>query len=684
MKFHFVIVMLLIAASSSAQERLEPVGSLYQFMNRPYAVSIYGDYVYIGTVQSGVFVLDISDRANPFVTDYIDKRGRLQVAADSVLILNDENDVFIYDITNPAVPNYLSTVRCGGEDIYDIAYSDNLIAVQSQTWVVYGDWWSDYELFIDCIDLTDAENPVRFHPGVLGNNLEISNSILYYNAWHDHSISVCDLSNPENPVELPNTDFDAAPFGVYDAGNILFASRFLIDTTDPENLEVISEIDTLYRGRFTFVDSLIFIHNYEESEITVLNAVEPDSLVIWSEFETQNPVRGIGFQNNTFVSASNAETVEIYDLSDPENMSEIGIWTDRGGISLLSVENGLLFACGVDSIMYILDISDPNNLRELSQISVNSEIDKIIIDGGFAFLLIHDEGIHIFNVTNPSQPERISTIDGNFFDFRVYGDDLYYSQAGAIFHYDIRDRSRPELIRRVIQFRERGENISFHVENEFVYLTYVRIIEGQHFIYGVYGFVIVDISDSDNPEVVSSTQLTMPDETYEYSYRLVEFINNKAFISSRGRLQVYSTLDREEPELVANFDGVNRFQGMSISNNLVLVSDYNELLVFDCTELLDAPPVQSRPLPAMMSLSAYPNPFNSTVTISVDLSPTMPISLQVFDLSGRLVETLVENTQFTGKHDLVWNSGNVGSGTYLLKLETDDGDVRTRSVTLLK
>ncbi len=74
-----------------------------------------------------------------------------------------------------------------------------------------------------------------------------------------------------------------------------------------------------------------------------------------------------------------------------------------------------------------------------------------------------------------------------------------------------------------------------------------------------------------------------------------------------------------------------------------------------------------------------PNPFgaqNKNTTIRFDLPQLSPVKLQVFDTSGRLVRTLVDETLAAGQHRADWdgrdlNEFQVGSGVYFYKLEMD-------------
>lgn len=66
----------------------------------------------------------------------------------------------------------------------------------------------------------------------------------------------------------------------------------------------------------------------------------------------------------------------------------------------------------------------------------------------------------------------------------------------------------------------------------------------------------------------------------------------------------------------------------------------------------------------------YPNPFNPTTTIVYALPKKSQVKISVYDISGRLVETLVNNEKPSGTHQVVWNAGNYASGVYFYKIET--------------
>ena len=79
----------------------------------------------------------------------------------------------------------------------------------------------------------------------------------------------------------------------------------------------------------------------------------------------------------------------------------------------------------------------------------------------------------------------------------------------------------------------------------------------------------------------------------------------------------------------------------------------------------------------------YPNPFNSSTTITFSLEAPEQISLKVYDLLGREIETLVDELLPMGVHSIEWETGIHASGIYLYRLQTSSS-VLTRKMHLVK
>jgi len=78
---------------------------------------------------------------------------------------------------------------------------------------------------------------------------------------------------------------------------------------------------------------------------------------------------------------------------------------------------------------------------------------------------------------------------------------------------------------------------------------------------------------------------------------------------------------------------------------------------------------ESPVIPSDLSLSSFPNPFNSTVTIQYDLPQAGHAKLTAYDLQGRVVANIFDSFVPAGSAELHWSPENLASGVYFLNLE---------------
>ena len=122
---------------------------------------------------------------------------------------------------------------------------------------------------------------------------------------------------------------------------------------------------------------------------------------------------------------------------------------------------------------------------------------------------------------------------------------------------------------------------------------------------------------------------------------------------------------------VAAFDG----QDSTLSSNGPAV------LVVDIQGILGT---EGDMFPAAYTLQQnYPNPFNPATVIRFSVAAKQTASLQIFDITGRLVEIIINEPFAPGKHEVAWHAGHLPSGTYFMQMKSGNF-VKTRKMVLLK
>ncbi|MDC0145620.1 T9SS type A sorting domain-containing protein, partial [bacterium] len=81
--------------------------------------------------------------------------------------------------------------------------------------------------------------------------------------------------------------------------------------------------------------------------------------------------------------------------------------------------------------------------------------------------------------------------------------------------------------------------------------------------------------------------------------------------------------------------------------------------------------------------NAYPNPFNPTTTIELNLSEASYASVKVFNLKGETVGVLMDGMVDASTYTMTWDASNLSSGVYMIRAEAN-GQIATQKVMLVK
>ena len=80
-------------------------------------------------------------------------------------------------------------------------------------------------------------------------------------------------------------------------------------------------------------------------------------------------------------------------------------------------------------------------------------------------------------------------------------------------------------------------------------------------------------------------------------------------------------------------------------------------------------------LPSTFALHQnYPNPFNPVTTIQYHVPDNGPVTIIIYDLTGRKIKTLVTQFSTPGRYSIIWNGTNdfgksISSGMYFYRME---------------
>ncbi|MCK5050544.1 MAG: T9SS type A sorting domain-containing protein [Candidatus Cloacimonetes bacterium] len=94
-------------------------------------------------------------------------------------------------------------------------------------------------------------------------------------------------------------------------------------------------------------------------------------------------------------------------------------------------------------------------------------------------------------------------------------------------------------------------------------------------------------------------------------------------------------------------------------------------------------------IPEITQISNYPNPFNPSTTIKLDLAESGRVELAIYNIKGQKVKTLMDAYSSKGHFEIIWrgiddNKRSVASGQYFIKLKVNGEEKTVRKCVLLK
>ncbi len=93
--------------------------------------------------------------------------------------------------------------------------------------------------------------------------------------------------------------------------------------------------------------------------------------------------------------------------------------------------------------------------------------------------------------------------------------------------------------------------------------------------------------------------------------------------------------------------------------------DPDAWVLMKLTQIMSVP---DEMIPLEFGMDNYPNPFNPSTTISYQLPERCRVSLKIYDVTGRELETLVDEDMDVGRYTMTWNASSFSTGTYFAKM----------------
>ncbi|MBN1165024.1 MAG: T9SS type A sorting domain-containing protein [Candidatus Krumholzibacteriota bacterium] len=596
----------------------------------PRNVVIDGNYAYLACYGKGLYVVDITDPSQPDSVGYygtiINAYG-VSVQDDHAYVAGLFGGMWILDISNPEEPDSVGYCSVGGWDIEvmgDYAYLAN-----------------DQE-GLSVIDITGLDNPELAGGYETGNRLyEVFTfgNYVYIDDGGDKGLAVLDISEPDNPIRVGQSD------GIFSVSSMAFkdshifvaaytAGLLVMDLTDPENPNSVgsyganatanSVLQLAINGDYAYVLR-------SASGVTVLDITIPS-----------NP-DSVGNYDLGYISSSNMKIdghylyisawnngIYILDIADPVSPQPTAFYP-TGGAQNIAVQGDYAYvACSYRGLL-VLDVSDPENPDSVGCFDTDGDALDVAVRGSFAFVADLENGLRLIDISNPASPVEIG----------------YYDTGGA--SYDV---------------CLSGDYILVADETDGMYLFYTHLVD----------------------VLVQSKRAFMDEGSVCLEWSLSEEVAIARQTVLRKELPAGNFLEMDRASikregLTYSFRDDSAAPGKEYIYRIILASGKDTEILFE-TEVVLTPRLVFELEPN------YPNPFNPLTTIAYTIPRRSPVTLDIFDISGRRITRLVDQVQKAGRYREEWNGFNqesrpVASGIYFYKLTAGKSSI-TRKMVLIK
>jgi hypothetical protein len=704
------ILLLSFSLTASAQDSLN-VRCLNQYHhnweNCVVDVCIDGDYAYLACENDGLRILNISDPDHFVEITHYPAEGVYSIAkSGNYIYMGLYYDLRIIDVSDPLHPAQVQTVPIEGRTLAIRIFGNYAYVCKMYT-----------TTGLTIIDISDPNTAhiVSQPPDLDGvYDIEVRNDTAFVAAGWDglRLLDISDINYPQFLYEFTNENHEGI-IGIAVVGNYAYIGCVMdgLRTLDLTTMQVVNTNDTLFYCLWLKKNNgLLYaefgVDYYQLATVDISNPISP---AIASIYLPPYGIQNFCLSGDRAYIADYDRGLRVLDISSPSSMDEIYSF-NYYGMDIGLVVSGNYAYVQNDLSLAVVDVSDIQHPRETGRLELTNHILELRIKDNIAYILKSSfKALCTVDISNPSSPTLLDEFEApndDQYSLGIYDHYAYMGEADSIRILDISD---PHAITQARIYRcDRPWHILAVYDHYMIYNQAEYAVE------------VADLTDPLHPQVIQHFNMN------EYSHDAA-IAENRLYIVSTNYLRIYdivnwsfisetnlsdllfcaassivvsgnyaylggetvglTVIDISDPaqlELAGYYECHPGGFDVALSGNTILLASGTNLgfYEFTPTDAIDDPSQPKIPTEFAV-LPNYPNPFNNSTTIRYELPLSADVTIDIYDIAGRHIQTLLSEKQSAGYHELNWDSKSATSGIYFYKITADEF-TDTRKMILMK
>ena len=623
------------------------------------AIVVVDDYLYLASPDGdSIIIYTLQDPTLPMEVARVDAgigALRFQKLNDTYIGSFGYGDTYLINIEDPLNPRVIFTL-----DV--LTNAQDALIVGDYAYIAGAGSPAPY-MHLEIYDISDTVSTSRIFyssvsDGTVASIARLQNFLFFTSVYH--GLKILDISDLTNPVLIDSliNDYSILDICVSDHYAYLigdFDSLLVLDVADPTVPSLLNSIYVQDRSEGLRLDRDRLYFSTGSGIFQIFDVTDPVNAVLDGRYIVGCATWDLAKWGDYIYAVNSYGGIRVFDISDRTNPFGMAYYTTPNQTHRLHIDNGILAVADNNGGALVFSLDDPANPELLSVIDSMISVYGVYVDDNYLFM--SDQGFMIADISDPGDPEIIgsypsSSTHNSFYAIVVYNEFAYTAEADSgLCVYIISDPTNPQRL---------GSFDSGNVRDLFIQDTLL-------FAADIYeGMKIFDITDPTSPVLLSTTP---PGQAYsicadgDFAYQVYK---NDIHIGFR----TFDITEPRYPVLVGTFDRYGFCTGVFAENDTVYVSAGNGgIWILRYRAPTDVYNDNTASIPASLSLSNYPNPFNAATTIRYTISRESEVSIAIYNLLGQKVETLFDGINNPGEHSITWDASDVPSGIYFARLE---------------